>query len=163
MTPEQTARFFKLRKKSKTSAGLTGPEDVEYEELMSDRHAEVMDMIPLPTCCEAVRTHPAVVFTVDYGDGDSHKSEGRWYIAKHQELMHQRSAADPQYYRQPVPEPKFCPYCGTALPKMVRKNPIPKTVCQVTDGGYYCATCRERLNCCLCDPLSSAFEPEQKA
>ena len=76
------------------------------------------------------------------------------------ELERGLAASDPNYYAGAYPEPKFCPYCGTALPKLVRKKPMPKNICRVTDGGYYCSTCRERLDNCLCDPPASAFEPE---
>lgn len=156
MTPEETKRFFVLQKKNKK----TDAEEDEFADLSSSRHAEVMRMVPVPTCCEAAQKYPTISFSVEYGDGeDSHKTEGRWYVATLQELSQSRAVEDPDYYRNGLPEPKFCPYCGTALPTMKRKNPMPKTVCRVTDGGYYCSTCKERLNCCLCDPLSSAFEP----
>lgn len=61
---------------------------------------------------------------------------------------------------QTMPEPTHCPFCGTPLPKMVRKDPIPPHICRVTDGGYYCDTCKQRLNACICDPPEAAFEPE---
>lgn len=39
-----------------------------------------------------------------------------------------------------------CPFCGADVPPIrVSSNP-PKYVCLITDGGYYCSTCDERLN-----------------
>jgi hypothetical protein len=44
----------------------------------------------------------------------------------------------------------FCPFCGTKVPGVrLRKNP-PKKICVILDGGYYCATCEERLDSCDC-------------
>ena len=44
----------------------------------------------------------------------------------------------------------FCPFCGTKVPGVrLRRNP-PKKICVVLDGGYYCATCEERLDSCNC-------------
>jgi len=122
------------------------------------RHSEIMSLIPVPRCCEASQKYPAIAFAVDYEDDDSHKAPGVWTIARNEDLCSVQALRDRTYY-QHRPAPKFCPYCGTALPTMVRKKPVPKNVCRVRDGGYYCATCKERLNACMCDPLSSAFEP----
>ena len=44
----------------------------------------------------------------------------------------------------------FCPFCGTKVPPVrLRKDP-PKKICVILDGGYYCATCEERLQACNC-------------
>lgn len=44
----------------------------------------------------------------------------------------------------------FCPFCGARVPPVrLRKDP-PKRICVVLDGGYYCATCEERLQACNC-------------
>lgn len=159
MTPQERTRLLTLRAKVNRNPELTREEEIEYEALVLERKREKLRMCPSPQCCEAIRIYPAVAFTVDYDrDGDSHKATGRWYV-KPVELIPEVAdwrLLDPDL--RPVPQ--FCPYCGTPLPKMRRKDPVPKTVCRVTDGGYYCDTCRERLDYCLCDPLSSAFEPE---
>jgi len=118
-------------------------------------------MIPILTCCEASRNYPTVTFTVDFGE-KSEDGKGYWYVRSNSKLedYYRPSEAkmDPSWYEN-RPHAKFCPYCGTPVPKMRRKDPAPKTLTVVTDGGYYCDTCSERLNCCMCDPLSSAFEP----
>jgi hypothetical protein len=54
--------------------------------------------------------------------------------------------------------PKFCPYCGTTLPEIRPRAKPYKNVCKVTDGGYYCDTCEERLMGCKCHPPECAWE-----
>ena len=61
-------------------------------------------------------------------------------------------------YIEGMPNPEYCPFCSYPLPKMVRKEPPPPHICRVTDGGYYCDTCKQRLNECICDPPGAAFE-----
>ncbi len=46
----------------------------------------------------------------------------------------------------------FCPYCGMKLPTPVKTTPLLSPIRKVTDGGYYCDTCGERLMCCHCWP-----------
>ena len=160
--PMSAKRLARLRELS-AKKNLSDEEDSELGNLVGDRHVDIMMMIPLPMCCEAARKWPAVTFSVDSGGdaGDSHTDPGRWWVSQHRELDLTLSSVTRHRYApaDAFPPPKFCPYCGTPLPEMRRKDPMPPTVCRVTDGGYYCDTCHERLNCCLCDPPSSAFEP----
>lgn len=44
----------------------------------------------------------------------------------------------------------FCPFCGTKVPGVQLRSDPPKKICVVIDGGYYCATCEERLDACDC-------------
>jgi hypothetical protein len=53
-----------------------------------------------------------------------------------------------------------CPHCLTPVPKIVRRGPIEKKICTCTDGGYYCATCDERLMSCKCLPVAFHWKPE---
>jgi hypothetical protein len=45
----------------------------------------------------------------------------------------------------------FCPFCGKKLPEIIERPNPPKRICTVTDGGYYCDTCQERLCACKCE------------
>ena len=47
---------------------------------------------------------------------------------------------------------KFCPFCSTALPDIEMRKECPKNICVISDGGYYCDTCKERLHACECLP-----------
>jgi hypothetical protein len=133
----------------------------EMDRLQFDREREVARLVPRPTCCEAAKNYPAVTFQVADVEG-KRPTRGYWH-AHMSEPLARRSAIGPDgsVWLSAMPVAKFCPFCGTALPKMVLKDPIPKTVCVVLDGGYYCSTCKDRLSSCLCDPQASAFEPKR--
>lgn len=51
-----------------------------------------------------------------------------------------------------------CPFCSADLPELRLKARPPKRITTVIDGGYYCATCAERLNCCECAPPDRLWE-----
>jgi len=55
-------------------------------------------------------------------------------------------------------EVTYCPYCGQKLPELQDVDP-PGPVVAVSDGGYYCDTCSERLDSCWCYPLESQLAP----
>jgi len=55
-------------------------------------------------------------------------------------------------------EVKFCPHCATPVPE-IRKRSTTEKICNVTDGGYYCDTCQERLGACTCHRPEYAWEP----
>jgi hypothetical protein len=52
-----------------------------------------------------------------------------------------------------------CPFCGKPLPEIEQNPSPPKRVQVVTDGGYYCDTCKKRLNECRCYPPEFAWRP----
>lgn len=108
----------------------------------------VLADIPMPTCCDEAKKYPAVRFEVDILGAD----EPQWKAAGHS--FNLREMGFPK-----SPAAKFCPFCGTSLPKMQRKENPPSPIATCTDGGYYCATCNERLNCCDCRLPESAWEP----
>jgi len=54
----------------------------------------------------------------------------------------------------------FCPSCGTKMPGIRLKAIQPKKVSIVTDGGYYCDTCGERLIACGCKQPSEMWEAD---
>lgn len=96
-----------------------------------------------PRCCDsATRTRTVVL---RYSEEAMYRSRGqgghtpRWTINGH--------------------EASFCPFCGDRLPAVRRRAVQPELVCRVSDGGYYCDTCGERLNCCGCAAPEAAWEP----
>jgi len=151
MASELLKKIRRLEKKS----NLTDDESCELEHLSDRRQQEINALFPRPTCCEEMRAVPAVQLTVDFEDVTKPMT-AKWYIAIPEVWQH----ADHKWW-QKKGTPKFCPFCATPLPVMVLKNPIPANIQTITDGGYYCSTCRERLQCCVCDPISSAFEPKR--
>lgn len=52
----------------------------------------------------------------------------------------------------------FCPWCGVKLPEM-KQGPVTGKVVVITDGGYYCDTCRERLDNCECHAPAEFWVP----
>lgn len=70
------------------------------------------------------------------------------------------SGWDPKYQAMSIPcEVKFCPHCRAAMPAIKKTD---KKVCVVKDSGYYCDTCKERLQACKCLPPECAWEPNDK-
>ena len=53
---------------------------------------------------------------------------------------------------------RYCPHCGTPTPEIIKRS-TKKKICVVTDGGYYCDTCKERLRECQCALPEYAWEP----
>ena len=43
-----------------------------------------------------------------------------------------------------------CPFCCTPVPKLRKRKRPPAKFLVVVDNGYYCDTCRDRLNGCAC-------------
>jgi hypothetical protein len=54
---------------------------------------------------------------------DSSEAPGNWTISI-PEIYYQRMHRDLKWFKN-KPNPKFCPFCGSALPKMRRKSPLP--------------------------------------
>lgn len=165
MTSDEKKRLAELEEREVGDAKMTNAEWQELDRLRSITESERADAVVRPTCCESAVKYPPIQFSVDcYDVEDSNKDNGKWTITMNEYLMRHEStkSRDVVNYFENKPAPKFCPYCATPLPKMVRKNPMPEGICRVTDGGYYCDTCKERLHACRCLPLSAAFEPEHE-
>jgi len=166
MTPEERARLRELAQKD-----IDDPdEDAEFGDLARLRHVEILQMTPTPPCCEAARSNPAIIFSLGYGEAG--KDPGEWVVATFDEVRRalrtsrrrgRRADGSEAWaldwdYKTMSPAPKFCPFCGAALPKMKLKDPVPAKLRAGSDGNY-CSTCGERLSNCLCDPPESAYEP----
>jgi hypothetical protein len=53
---------------------------------------------------------------------------------------------------------KFCPFCGSEVPKVQLKAKQPAKVASYSDGGYYCDGCSKRLSNCTCNVPEAAWE-----
>lgn len=119
----------------------------------------VKTKIPKPTCCDAIQKYPAVVaeLTGDWADCKSTDECGaRWHAN-----IYWSGGRTPGYEDTTwdMPEPTCCPFCGARLPRLQRMKTPPEPLESVTDGGYYCDTCKERCRLvCRCHPAISAFE-----
>lgn len=147
---------------------LSTEEEQELEQLIDERTWESIKKTVRPTCCEAAQKYPVITFEVDSGldtkfyvpeSYDSDAAEGDWRVHASSELLKWFMDGTPRYYIDRPPA-RFCPYCGEPLPKMVRsKVAPPPPVRRVIGDSDYCATCKERLQACICDPPEVAFEP----
>jgi hypothetical protein len=133
-------------------------QELEFDTLRGQRRFEQLALIPRPTCCEAIQKYPVITFEVSDGP-DSSLADGRWGFRLPPEFWDHFGTGGLIKYIQDMPEPEYCPFCSSTLPKMIRKDPPPPHLCRITDGGFYCDTCLERLDGCICDPPTSAFEP----
>ena len=129
----------------------------EWDQANDEVQKRQLEAAHRPSCCEAAVKYPVVNFSVELYDDDSREAEGRWSATFNEYLVAKPRRAMAWY--NTIPEPKFCTYCGLSLPKLKRKDPFPPDTCVVQDGGYYCSTCSERLNACLCLPPAFAWEP----
>lgn len=51
-----------------------------------------------------------------------------------------------------------CPFCQSSMPELILKENPPSPMQKISDGGYYCDTCEERLLCCRCHMAESKYE-----
>jgi hypothetical protein len=141
-----------------------------------------------PKCCPEIQDCKLIIAVVDWPDCDlrgetSADIPPRWAarMFEHEDWVsrHTRTMSEKERKKLVVkhedgsetwpnicvvdkaPDPKFCPFCGTPLPKLVKKKRPPK-VQLVEDGGYYCSTCGERIRSCECPYPEQAYEPERK-
>lgn len=142
---------------------------VEYLEEMAELDAEAeRDKLLLerrrhasPSCCEASRNEKAIAlrFAYDYKQPPTWRlrlasDEGDASLAEHHRRCYDEAYANKRAWFPPAP--KFCPYCGAALPAIAKRASPPHPLC--VPGDDYCETCHERLMNCLCWPPSSAWE-----
>jgi hypothetical protein len=104
-----------------------------------------------PECCQTVQDTAAIFLQIhdNFCQGDL-ETPPTWHI---------RTASiygrDTCSSRQAT----FCPFCAAPVPE-IEKRVTDRKIMVVKDGGYYCATCDERCNCCLC--LPAAFHWQAK-
>jgi hypothetical protein len=110
-------------------------------------------VIPSPQCCEKMRTHPTVRLNVM--DLDANLLPNPSWVGPATTIEDRFGAAIEVEEKM-----NFCPYCGTTLPEVEPIEP-PEPYCRITDGGYYCDTCRQRLPCCYCNPPVTAWRTRE--
>lgn len=153
--PVDRKRLKRLINKEGSYNGLSLKEERELDKLQYEREAEKALSILRPNCCEAAQKYPVIVFSVDFKDNG--EMIGNWYYSVNDHISRYIQLSDRNWSAN-RPPPRYCIFCSSPLPKVVRKKETPKDVCIVKDGGYYCHTCKERLQCCMCDDPSAAFE-----
>lgn len=114
--------------------------------------------IPQPSCCADMKAYPLVFFTVDpigTTTADSLYPKPTW---RGKYAFKEYGRERPWGRGEVSPNPKFCPYCATPLPLVRKREVLVEPIMRCSDGGYYCDTCHERLNCCTCNDYRTAWE-----
>jgi hypothetical protein len=132
-----------------------GSVDERWEEIkreMAERKRQARQYrYVMPECCKAMIDTAAISLFLSetFGDGDL-ETPPKWYVR----------VGDPESGDGfTIEEAFFCPFCAKPVPK-IEKRQTDRKICVVTDGGYYCKTCEERLNCCRCLNGSFHWQPE---
>ena len=97
-----------------------------------------------PKCCKENDEHAALFLSLDIYEGEK---KPKWVVRVY----------DKKYHCDNVIEAKFCPFCSKPVTKIVPSR-IKEKIMKVTDGGYYCDTCKDRISNCQCLPPEFAWK-----
>lgn len=103
-----------------------------------------------PECCQQAIDTAAVHLTLppEFCNGDL-TTPPEWAVM----------VPDPDYNSWNHVSAKVCPFCAAPVPEIEKRQTTEK-VMVVTDGSYYCDTCKERVMCCKCLPGSFHWQPK---
>lgn len=116
--------------------------------------------VPAPTCCEYAKAYITLFY--DYCEASYESKE--WFLNNKPHWFVRGAKIDDmaRYTTNPEDRPdahiKYCPSCGKELPEIRKKKKPLKKVVSVTDGGYYCDTCKKRLMECQCHRPEEMWE-----
>jgi hypothetical protein len=101
-----------------------------------------------PKCCKPVQNFVAIYLRFPWDPENDYVGSPEWVLR----IDHLGSAPGyaRDYVRSTSDKPLYCPFCGAKLPEVERNPKPPKPVAVITDGGYYCDTCKKRLMVCRC-------------
>lgn len=138
--------------------------DLRWEEHFTDswdsgeKHTWIeRRLIIVPGCCEASTKGRTVALRLPHEAIYGFRGKGqadckpRWVTASvfHYDGEHKLPE------RQVV---TFCPHCGKPMPEIRKRVEVLEPIAQITDGGYHCDTCSERLHACKCWPCEAHWE-----
>ena len=143
----------------------------EYqEEGFSEESAEEFDLREMgefypngirPVCCDQARHALKDRWVQRSGQAEeNHSTVMRFHYDM--TAVGEEYSDPPGWFFQGYPI-KFCPFCGQNPGEVVRNPTPPEPICRITDGGYYCDTCKERLRGCFCNPPSCLFVVKSEA
>ena len=111
-------------------------------------------MIVNPQCCPYAQRFITLVYAEYYSEDKEHFNETKPFWVVRGSKMSDEELTDnlrEEKYPSNVEMQIYqCPSCGLHLPAIRKKDKPPEKVMTMTDGGYYCDTCKERLMCCEC-------------
>ena len=116
-----------------------------------------------PVCCDEIQKYLVIQLRVPFWpfvDVKNVKPIWKAIVNYHpdhlSELLEKQDGLSNEW-----PVANYCPFCGAKVPEVVPAEPDPnKKYCVVTDGGYYCDTCSERLHVCECYPPEHLWKAE---
>lgn len=116
--------------------------------------------LPRPTCCTKIIDYPIINLASTTTEGEAENP--RWLMqveTPYPRNIHRESNVNGYFDFVPQNiEMDKCPFCSTKLPEVELKTRMPKNIMTITDGGYYCDTCKDRLNCCDCYPSEAKYK-----
>jgi hypothetical protein len=97
-----------------------------------------------PECCQKVQDEAGICLkaTESFWKGDI-ETPPQWIVRVAGYWVNSNSFG--------CTEAAFCPFCATPVPP-IEKRQTDQKITKVTDGGYYCDSCKKRCNCCTCLP-----------
>lgn len=127
-----------------------------------------------PKCCKKVQESQTVFLS--YGAYSNEEYEKLWYYEDGEENTSSENRKKMYEKHQPQwvsgqwnsehrcwghVRVKFCPHCSRPLPEIERRE-TKRKIRSITDGGYYCDTCGERIMACNCYDPEYAWKPDHK-
>jgi hypothetical protein len=107
-----------------------------------------------PKCCKYAHDYIALYYDWYYAEEKDHfvKNKPFWVVrgTKMEEHEFAHRCNDGHFPTNVEMKISFCPNCGEKMPDIRLKDKPPEKVMTIIDGGYYCATCDERLDSCKC-------------
>lgn len=147
LTPKELEEFKTLwtQLQGRSHDDDEGP---EHDRIHSRLRALTLKSTQILMCCQAIQDYPII------GGGVTEQGEWYWYLNGHPEIYSRMFMER----IETTPKPVFCPFCATALPKMVRQNLVGVPVGNEADVDY-CSSCHERIMCCICLPPTANWVP----
>jgi hypothetical protein len=124
-----------------------------------------------PKCCKKVQEKQTVFLSYDGYDSEDYEKLWCWEDGEEKKGPADRKNMYEKYkplwvsgHRDlrsrcwGLTKIKFCPHCSRPVPEIKRRKTTRK-IRSITDGGYYCDTCGERIMACQCYAPEYAWEP----
>lgn len=121
---------------------------------MREIRTKHLSALPRPICCREIQEKPIVFLTgITTYEGEPEEPKWGMTVTMPSDWMEGWS-----YYKETFVEVTKCPFCHSSMPELAIKENPPEPMMKISDGGYYCDTCQERLNCCECYPAETKYE-----
>jgi hypothetical protein len=122
------------------------------QEKVIQKFAKWLEENGVPNCCENVKYLVSLHVDDSYFTADC-KEEHLKLKNEAPKWKCKESGESNRYF-----DVEYCPCCGKKLPKVRLRKNQPKKIVVISDGGYYCDTCGERLTNCWCSPPEHRWE-----